>query len=62
MEKSRLHELSGLKKTVFDKLVASMTAIQQQHDKQNSSSKPKATKRSYNFMEAVEAKAKGTTI
>ncbi|XP_059352199.1 origin recognition complex subunit 6-like [Daphnia carinata] len=56
LDRVRLHELSGLKKSVFDKLVHSMVALNKDM-KQEMVSKPKASKRTHNFAEAVEARA-----
>lgn len=57
----KLHEMSGLKKTVFDKLVLSMvTLYQQQQTDKVEAVKPKATKRAKSFIESVEEKAKGS--
>lgn len=54
----RLHEISGLRKSVFDKLVLSMIALKKEVNEENVS-KVKTTKRTHTFVEAVEAKAKG---
>lgn len=56
--------MSGLKKTVFDKLVLAMTALQQANKTQETAAatKTKATKRPQSFIETVEAKAKGLDL
>ena len=61
IEKARLHELSGLKKSVFDKLVLNMTTLHQASSSSNQQQekKSKAAKRPVGFIETVEAKAKG---
>jgi hypothetical protein len=59
VDKGRLHELSGLKKSVFDKLVLSMVTLGKEMQKEQVS-KPKTTKRTHSFVEVVEAKAAGT--
>lgn len=60
IERARLQEMSGLKKSVFDKLVVSMTALQlTQKSQQETAAKPKTNKRTQSFIESVEAKAKG---
>ena len=51
--------MSGFKKTVFDKLVVAMVALQQQANPEPTAKPKTATKRSKNFIEAVEARAKG---
>ncbi|EFX79310.1 hypothetical protein DAPPUDRAFT_304828 [Daphnia pulex] len=56
VDKGRLHELSGLKKSVFDKLVLSMVTLGKEMQKEQVS-KPKTTKRTHSFIEVVEAKA-----
>lgn len=58
VDKGRLHELSGLKKSVFDKLVLSMVTLGKEMQKEQVS-KPKTTKRTHSFIEVVEAKAAG---
>lgn len=58
LDRSKLHELSGLKKSVFDKLVLSMIALNKEMQ-QEKVAKPKATKRTHSFAEAVEATAIG---
>jgi origin recognition complex subunit 6 len=58
VDKGRLHELSGLKKSVFDKLVLSMVTLGKEMQKEQVS-KPKTTKRNHSFIEVVEAKAAG---
>lgn len=58
LDRVRLHELSGLKKSVFDKLVLSMITLNKDM-KQEMVSKPKASKRTHSFAEAVEARATG---
>jgi len=58
IDKGRLHELSGLKKSVFDKLILSMVALSKERQKEQVS-KPKTTKRTHSFVEVVEAKAAG---
>jgi len=55
----KLHEMSGLKKSVFDKLVLTMSTLHQQHESQKPLTQSKATKRKYSFIETVEAKARG---
>ena len=54
----KLQEMSGLKKSVFDKLVLSMSTLHQQEN-QKPLNQSKASKRTYSFIETVEAKARG---
>ena len=54
--------MSGFKKTVFDKLVLAMVTLQQQSHPEPTAKPKTATKRSKNFIEAVEARAKGMCI
>lgn len=53
----KLQEMSGLKKSVFDKLVLSMSTLHQQEN-QKPLNQSKASKRTYSFIETVEAKAR----
>ena len=52
-----MFELSALKKSVFDKLVKSMTTLQMQLEKSKEQEKP-SRKRPHSLIEAVEAKAR----
>lgn len=61
VDKGRLYELSGLKKSVFDKLVLSMVTLSKEMQKEQVS-KPKTTKRTHSFIEVVEARAAGIYI
>lgn len=57
VERSKVFELSALKKSVFDKLVKSMTTLQMQLEKSKEQEKP-SRKRPHSLIEAVEAKAR----
>lgn len=58
VDRTRLHDISGLKKSVFDKLVLSMVTLNK-GTQEEQVVKVKTTKRTHSFMEAVEAKALG---
>jgi len=62
VDRMKLQEMSGLRKSVFDKLVASMITIHQEHEKQNPVLQAKVSKRTYGFIETVEAKARGIQL
>ena len=58
IERPKLYELSGLKRSVFDKLTTSMIALRQQQETEKPSSKTAGKKRPATFIEGVEAKPK----
>ena len=59
MDRAKLQEMSGVKKSVFDKLVVSMCTLQQQHEVQNPNGKANTSKRPHSFIESIEIKSKG---
>lgn len=61
VDKARLHDISGLKKSVFDKLTASMVTLRKEIQPEQEK-KVKSTKRSHTFVESVEARAMGNLV